>query len=65
MPILYQTTTSLLEVLGLNDISELPQLTHFAPDAETAARIEEQLTSSFGGERVPEDESICIKPVQE
>lgn len=46
MPILYETTAALLEALGMNDINELPELSDFAPDLETADQIREHLTSS-------------------
>lgn len=47
MPILYETTRSFLEALGLNDVKDLPDLEQFAPDKESADRIREQLSSSM------------------
>jgi len=46
MPILYVTTKSFLETLGLNDLNELPLLEQFVPDRESADRIKEQLNTS-------------------
>lgn len=43
--ILYGTTRTFLEKFGLKDISELPPLAEFAPDAETAHSIRERLST--------------------
>jgi segregation and condensation protein B len=43
--ILYGTTTNFLEKFGLKDLSELPPLEEFAPDAETQAAIRDRLSS--------------------
>jgi segregation and condensation protein B len=43
--ILYCTTTTFLERFGLNDLSELPPLEEFAPDADTERAIRERLTA--------------------
>jgi segregation and condensation protein B len=42
--ILYGTTKTFLEKFGLKDLSELPELEQFAPDAETAKAISERLS---------------------
>ena len=46
MPILYVTTKSFLEALGMNDLKELPLLEQFVPDGESAGKIREQLKPS-------------------
>lgn len=44
--ILYGTTRTFLEKFGLKDISELPALEQFAPDADTERAIRERLSSA-------------------
>lgn len=46
--ILYGTTRVFLEKFGLKDISELPPLEEFAPDAATEEAIRERLSSGSG-----------------
>lgn len=43
--ILYGTTRTFLEKFGLKDISELPPIEEFAPDASTEAAIRDRLSS--------------------
>jgi segregation and condensation protein B len=47
--ILYATTRTFLEKFGLKDISGLPPLTEFAPDAATVSAIKERLSSGDEG----------------
>jgi segregation and condensation protein B len=58
--ILYGTTRTFLEKFGLKDLSELPPLEEFAPDAETARAIRDRLSTSegpvFGAEDAADDE---------
>ncbi len=54
MPILYETTKSFLEALGINNIEELPHLEQFLPDKESVDQIREQLTSSFSNSTQPD-----------
>lgn len=44
--IIYGTTRGFLEKFGLKDISELPPLAEFAPDASTEQAIRDRLSSS-------------------
>lgn len=46
--ILYGTTRSFLEKFGLRDISDLPPLEEFAPDADTEAAIRDRLEATEG-----------------
>ena len=46
--ILYGTTRNFLEKFGLKDLSELPPIEEFAPDAETASSIRDRLSSGSG-----------------
>jgi segregation and condensation protein B len=48
--ILYSTTRTFLEKFGLKDLSELPPIEEFAPDAETESAIRNRLS---GGSAVP------------
>ena len=43
--ILYGTTRTFLEKFGLKDISELPPLAEFAPDADTEHAIRDRLSA--------------------
>jgi len=43
--ILYGTTRTFLEKFGLKDLSELPPLDEFAPDAETEIAIRDRLST--------------------
>jgi segregation and condensation protein B len=61
--ILYGTTQNFLEKFGLKDLTELPPLEEFAPDAATQTAIRERLSSgvvpSFGGDsEADEDEAL-------
>jgi segregation and condensation protein B len=53
--ILYGTTRTFLEKFGLKDISELPPLAEFAPDADTERAIRDRL--STGGMTLPSAEA--------
>jgi len=57
--ILYGTTRTFLEKFGLKDLTELPPIEEFAPDAETEAAIRERLSGApgpvFGAEDALED----------
>ena len=46
--ILYGTTRTFLEKFGLKDLSELPPLDEFAPDAETEQAIRDRLSALEG-----------------
>lgn len=46
--ILYGTTRTFLEKFGLKDISELPPLEEFSPDADTERAIRDRLSASEG-----------------
>jgi segregation and condensation protein B len=46
--ILYATTKRFLEKFGLKDLSELPPLEEFQPDARTSRAIEERLYATHG-----------------
>ena len=58
--ILYGTSRNFLEKFGLKDLSELPPIAEFAPDAETAHAIRERLSTGsgpiFGAEDATEDD---------
>jgi len=51
--ILYGTTRTFLEKFGLKDISDLPPLAEFAPDADTERAIRDRLSATEG----PSDDS--------
>ncbi len=57
--ILYGTTRTFLEKFGLKDLTELPPIEEFAPDAETEEAIRERLSGApgpiFGAEDALED----------
>jgi segregation and condensation protein B len=46
--ILYGTTRTFLEKFGLKDITDLPPLAEFAPDADTERAIRDRLSASEG-----------------
>lgn len=48
--VLYGTTRTFLEKFGLKDLSELPPLSEFAPDAATENAIRDRLTAIEGPE---------------
>jgi segregation and condensation protein B len=48
--VLYGTTRTFLEKFGLRDLSELPPLDEFAPDADTENAIRDRLTAIEGPE---------------
>ncbi|TLM97439.1 MAG: SMC-Scp complex subunit ScpB [Actinobacteria bacterium] len=54
--ILYATTRTFLEKFGLKDISELPPLEEFAPDADTERAIRDRLSASEGPVSVDAEE---------
>jgi len=53
--VLYGTTRTFLEKFGLRDLSELPPLDEFAPDAVTENAIRDRLTAIEGPEFDEED----------
>ncbi|MBA4371072.1 MAG: SMC-Scp complex subunit ScpB [Coriobacteriaceae bacterium] len=53
---LFATTRSFLEKFGLKDLSELPALEEFAPDAETEAAIRDRLNAIEGPTLDTDDE---------
>jgi segregation and condensation protein B len=53
--VLYGTTRTFLEKFGLKDLSELPPLDEFAPDAATEEAIRDRLTAIEGPEFEDED----------
>jgi segregation and condensation protein B len=56
--VMYGTTRGFLEKFGLNDLSELPPLEEFAPDARTEAAIRDRLSAIEGPEDDDDDEAI-------
>ena len=58
--ILYGTTRTFLEKFGLKDLSELPPIAEFAPDAETERSIRDRLSTGegpvFGAEEAADDD---------
>jgi segregation and condensation protein B len=56
--VLYGTTRTFLEKFGLKDISELPPLEEFVPDADTENAIRERLNAIEGPEVQDDDEGI-------
>ena len=58
-PLIYGTTRTFLEKFGLKDISELPPLEEFAPDAATEAAIRDRLNAIEGPEVEDDDEGIA------
>ncbi len=59
--ILYATTRTFLEKFGLKDISELPPLEEFAPDAETEASIRDRLSANRGSAGESAGSSIDVE----
>lgn len=57
--VIYGTTRTFLEKFGLKDISELPPLAEFAPDAQTETAIRERLNAIEGPEAEDDDEGIA------
>lgn len=57
--VIYGTTRTFLEKFGLKDISELPPLDEFAPDAATEAAIRDRLNAIEGPEAEDDDEGIA------
>jgi len=57
--VIYGTTRTFLEKFGLRDISELPPLAEFAPDAQTETAIRERLNAIEGPEAEDDDEGIA------
>jgi segregation and condensation protein B len=57
--VIYGTTRTFLEKFGLNDITELPPLEEFAPDAQTETAIRERLNAVEGPEVEDDDEGIA------
>jgi segregation and condensation protein B len=53
--IMYGTTRTFLEKFGLKDITELPPLSEFAPEAETERAIRDRLSASEGPTSVDDD----------
>jgi segregation and condensation protein B len=58
--VLYGTTRTFLEKFGLNDISELPPLEEFAPDAQTETAIRERLNAIEGPDAESDEDGISI-----
>jgi segregation and condensation protein B len=56
--VIYGTTRTFLEKFGLKDISELPPLEEFAPDANTETAIRERLNALEGPEADSDDDGI-------
>jgi segregation and condensation protein B len=57
--VIYGTTRTFLEKFGLKDISELPPLAEFAPDADTENAIRERLNAIEGPDAGDDDEGIA------
>jgi segregation and condensation protein B len=58
--VLYGTTRTFLEKFGLKDLSELPPIAEFAPDARTEAAIRDRLSAIEGPEAEDDDEGVSI-----
>jgi segregation and condensation protein B len=58
--VLYGTTRAFLEKFGLKDLTELPPLAEFAPDARTEASIRDRLSAIEGPEAEDDDEGVSI-----
>jgi segregation and condensation protein B len=56
--VIYGTTRTFLEKFGLKDISDLPPLEEFAPDAMTETAIRERLNATEGPEAEDDDDGI-------
>jgi segregation and condensation protein B len=61
--ILYATTRTFLEKFGLKDITELPPLEEFAPDAETENAIRDRLSSDSGSIDADAPESADLEMI--
>ncbi|MDO8963697.1 MAG: SMC-Scp complex subunit ScpB [Coriobacteriia bacterium] len=61
--VIYGTTRTFLEKFGLKDISELPPLAEFAPDADTENAIRERLNAIEGPGHEDDDEGDGISTV--
>jgi len=61
--IMYATTRTFLEKFGLKDISELPPLEEFAPDAETEHAIRDRLSSDSSSVDVDVAESADLEMI--
>lgn len=57
--VLYGTSRTFLEKFGLKDISELPPLEEFSPDASTVSAIRERLNAIEGPEGDEDDDGIA------
>lgn len=57
--VLYATTRTFLEKFGLKDLSDLPPLEEFAPDATTESAIRERLNAIEGPETDEDDGTIA------
>jgi segregation and condensation protein B len=57
--IVYGTTKTFLEKFGLKDLSQLPPLDEFAPDAETESAIRERLSAMEGPVLGTDDEDVA------
>jgi segregation and condensation protein B len=60
--ILYGTTKAFLEKFGLKDITELPPLEEFAPDADTETAIRDRL-SAIEGPSLPDSDDDDVAQV--
>ncbi len=54
--VLYGTTRAFLEKFGLKDLSELPPLAEFAPDAQTEGAIRDRLSAIEGPQGEDDDD---------
>lgn len=57
--VIYATTRTFLEKFGLKDLTELPPLAEFAPDADTESAIRERLNAIEGPSFEDDDEGIA------
>jgi segregation and condensation protein B len=57
--VLYGTTRTFLEKFGMKDITELPPLEEFAPDAKTEGAIRERLNAMEGPGADEDDEDVA------
>jgi segregation and condensation protein B len=61
--VLYGTTRTFLEKFGLKDITELPPLAEFAPDADTETAIRERLNAMEGPSTTGEEDTDEVSTV--
>jgi segregation and condensation protein B len=61
--VLYGTTRAFLEKFGLKDLSELPPLAEFAPDAQTESAIRDRLSAIEGPQSEDDDDDDGISTV--